>query len=213
MTKLDKIPLSDTPLRATVAFYIQGGAPWLLKSFAITDITSSTPIATFLTTAASDLSNLLADAKGDAAAQAALIQLDKPSPISTSLVAKKVLEGKIIATVSGSTLSLGRRTIKFVAKNSSHSSHPIKVRPARIRSRADKFVLEGVSFFWDVLEGTRRCELSKFVDGKRTEVGRFVAANAREREGVLLVDGNEVDRIVAALTCVAVLNRVDAFRI
>jgi hypothetical protein len=207
MVKLDKIPLAGTPLQATIAFYIQGGT--LLRSFAITDITSSTPITTFLATPLNDLGDLLADAKGDAAAQAALIQLDKPSPFSTSLTAQAA-SGETIATISGSKLSLGRCTITFAAKVSPHASHPVKVRPARIGSQADEFLLDGVPFFWGLLEGTRRLELSKVVDGKRCEVGRFVSVNTSEKEGVLLVDGNEVDRIVAALTCVTVLNRVDS---
>jgi hypothetical protein len=88
----------------------------------------------------------------------------------------------------------------------------VKLSPVSHWSRADEFIVESVPFVWDFVDGTKRCELSKVVDGTRVEVGRFVAGSHTDKVGVLVVDGREVDELLAALTCVAVVNRDDSFR-
>jgi len=205
MTRLDKIPLAETRLEPTRAFYIHGGG--LLKTFTITDITESTEVSAFLTT--TDLTHLIAKAKSDAATKAVSIQLDKPSVFSTAITARDP-SGALVATISGAVLTLGRQTITYAVGSSHH--HPIKLSPVHPASRADEFVIESVPFLWDVVDGRRRCELTKVLDGTRVEVGRFVAESPRDKSGVLLVDSREIDEILAALTCVAVLNRMDSFR-
>ena len=85
--------------------------------------------------------------------------------------------------------------------------------PAGTASRADEFVKDSVLYIWAVEDGMALCRLWRAVDGRKTEVARFVGDNKRARDGLLLVGEDEwVDWVVVGMTCVAVLNRLDSFR-
>jgi hypothetical protein len=62
-------------------------------------------------------------------------------------------------------------------------------------------------------DGGKLCKLYKAVDGKRSEVARFVGKDTRDRSGVVLIDEESVDEVVALVTLAATLNRVESFRI
>lgn len=53
--------------------------------------------------------------------------------------------------------------------------------------------------------------LFKVLDGERREVARYGQKNNREKEGVLMVDGVDVDDLVAVLTVCAMLDVRDSF--
>jgi len=139
------------------------------------------------------------------------LTLTRPSRISLSWSAVDS-SGTLVAELAGRLWSLGRQTVKFPA-GSVHSSHDIPVYPAGTAARADLFVKDSVLYIWDVEDGMTLCRLWRAVDGSKTEVARFVGANKRAKNGLLLVGEDEsVDEVVVGMTCVAVLNRLDSFR-
>ncbi|KAB5515529.1 hypothetical protein GE09DRAFT_1159879 [Coniochaeta sp. 2T2.1] len=117
---------------------------------------------------------------------------------------------------SGGLWSLGQWSLTF-PPDSSHSSHEIKPRPVGVGARADWFVKDSIPYFWDMVHvgiggGRMVYKLFNAVDGKRVEVGRFETLKARDKSGILWLDGGEVDEVVACLTVVATVNRVESFR-
>ncbi|KAJ9165551.1 hypothetical protein NKR19_g274 [Coniochaeta hoffmannii] len=117
---------------------------------------------------------------------------------------------------SGGLWSLGQWDITF-PPGSTHCTHDIKLRPVGVGARADWFVKDSVPYFWDLVHvglagGQTVYELFKGVDGKRVQVARFEALRARDRSGILWVDGDGADEAVVCVTLVATINRVESFR-
>lgn len=117
---------------------------------------------------------------------------------------------------SGGLWSLGQWSLTFPT-DSPHSSHEIKLRPVGIGARADWFVKDSIPYFWDQVHvglagGQTVYKLFKAVDGKRIEVARFESLRARDKFGVLWLDVGQVDEVVACVTLVATINRVESFR-
>ncbi|KAH8662618.1 hypothetical protein BX600DRAFT_437990 [Xylariales sp. PMI_506] len=132
----------------------------------------------------------------------------------TSRSAQPVIETAskaAVAELKGGVLSLGHWTISFPA-GSAHSSHEIAMRPAGIASRADEFVHNSVPFFWEQTRRHQLMQLFKAADGKRVEVARFIGKKPSAKDGVLLLDEDQIDRLIAVITCVAELHRVESFR-
>ncbi|KAK3318878.1 hypothetical protein B0H66DRAFT_558339 [Apodospora peruviana] len=140
-------------------------------------------------------------------------------------------EEKEIAQLAGPLLSLGRW--KFIFADATYSSHKIEMRPTGVGSRADVFVKDSLLFFWEpVAHGQRaRYVLWKGTAGEeesrqREVVGVYALVahhghghwhgesgkKRKGRRGVLVVDDSKVDKVVAVLTCVATVNRVESFR-
>ncbi|KAH7029154.1 uncharacterized protein B0I36DRAFT_363733 [Microdochium trichocladiopsis] len=156
------------------------------------------------------------------------IQIDpQTTPRSRNDVEEQDLQP--VVELSGPLMELGHWTLKFPSNDSSHSGHNIEYRPVGMSSRDDYFVKDSILYFWAVNDLTPteavsrgsqsdrgpRCSCSrlyKVVDGKRLEVARFWTKKHRDREGLFLVDDEQVDIVVAGATCVIVATRVDSFR-
>lgn len=143
-----------------------------------------------------------------------------------------VTQNMIVADLtSEGLLSFGKWTIKFPATQSSAGEETaaaeVHMRPAGAFSPTDYFVHDGVSFLWEMidLEGPgygqtqRVCRLFKATEGKRREVTRFMMERRWDKNhGVLVLQAPNsegeggVDEIVACVTCVATVHRVESFR-
>jgi hypothetical protein len=207
-----KFPVDDSkPLRPTKAFYFQEGSEFS-RHIIITDVTDDLP----------DLDNIInsvpaADAVKTAKSavifgkKAAFLEISREGSFTTAWTAKSTSSDTPVAELSSPLLTLGRWTIMF-APGSPHSHHDILLRPAGFMARADEFVKDSIPYFWDIADGRKLCVCHVANDGKRVEVARFLGHSSRGHDGLLVVDGEALDEVVAALTCVAVLNRNDSFR-
>ncbi|KAI0382795.1 hypothetical protein F5Y04DRAFT_43849 [Hypomontagnella monticulosa] len=203
----------DLQLQPTKTFFIHHeGVSGLSKTTLIYDITAIIPSQ--LDINSKELANTIhSETKTKLEKQPVALKLQRSAWYSNSM---SVRDGNdnAVASLSTSLLSFSRWTLSFPA-GSPHSTHAIEMRPTGIGTRADIFVKESVPFFWEMFNGPaggRIDKLFKVVDGKRVEVARFVAKHMRDREGALFLDEALVDEVVAGVTCVAVLNRLDSFR-
>ncbi|KAE9367304.1 hypothetical protein N431DRAFT_513597 [Stipitochalara longipes BDJ] len=149
-------------------------------------------------------------AKAKANGRKPMLELSQDTWYSRTLKATDD-SGAVVAEVSGPLLALGLWTLTFPTE-SPHSSHPIELRPAGMLRREDVFVKDSIPYIWDVLDAFALCKLYKVMDSKRVEVARYTAKHSRDSTGVLVVDGKEVDLVVAVMTWLAVLKRSDSFR-
>lgn len=123
----------------------------------------------------------------------------------------------ILAEYSSPLLAYGVTDISFPA-DSLHSSHGIKVRPLNATRRSQSFVQDSVTYAWDVNKklfpgGGGVLSLYKGVGAvKRIEIGRYQSDNGKFTPGgMLVIDAEEVDVLVAVLTLLAVLAQRDSF--
>ncbi|KAI2636506.1 hypothetical protein GGS26DRAFT_498825 [Hypomontagnella submonticulosa] len=203
----------DIQLRPTKTFFIHHeGVSGFSKSTIIHDITAIMPAD--LDINSKGLANTIhSETKANLEKLPVALKLQRSAWYSSSMDVKDGNDTPV-ASLSTSLLSFSHWTLSFPA-DSPHSTHAIEMRPTGVGTRTDIFVKESVPYFWEMFNGPaggRIDKLFKVEDGKRVEVARFVAKHMRDREGALFLDGAMVDEVVAAVTCVAVLNRLDSFR-
>jgi hypothetical protein len=123
----------------------------------------------------------------------------------------------VLAEYSSPLLAYGVTDISFPA-DSLHSSHAIKVRPLNATRRSQSFVQDSVTYAWDVNKmlfpgGGGLLSLYKGVGSvKKIEIGRYQSDNGKFTPGgVLVIDAEEVDVLVAVLTLLSVLAQRDSF--
>lgn len=123
----------------------------------------------------------------------------------------------VLAEYSSPLLAYGVTDISF-PPDSLHSSHAIKVRPLNATRRSQSFVQDSVTYAWDVNKklfpgGGGVLSLYKGVGAvKKIEIGRYQSDNGKFTPGgVLVLDAEEVDVLVAVLTLLAVLAQRDSF--
>lgn len=123
----------------------------------------------------------------------------------------------VLAESSSPILAFGVTNIVF-PPNSLHSSHPITVRPTNATRRSQSFVHDSVSYAWDVNKtlfpgGGGVLSLYKGVGStSKIEIGRYQSDNGKVIPGgVMVIDSDEVDVLIAVLTLLAVLSQRDSF--
>lgn len=200
------IDISAT-LKATTAVYIKEGNEFTL-TITITKVTDI--LFNQLDGSNAAVAALITKASSIASSSTPSLKLTRAGRLSSHWTATDAY-GTIVAELSCPLVSLGRWTIKFPAE-STHSSHDILMCPAGMAARADEFVKDSVLYFWDILDGRKLCKLYRATGGKRTEIARFVGPHARARDGVLFMDGEQLNEVVVGLSCVAMLNRSESFR-
>ncbi|KAI0842032.1 hypothetical protein F5Y06DRAFT_258857 [Hypoxylon sp. FL0890] len=108
-------------------------------------------------------------------------------------------------------VSFGSSTVRF-PPGSKHSRHEIELAPVggsgTDASKHEAFVRHSIPYFWDMTRG-RVGILYKCLNQKRVEVGK-VAGYGFDKDAVLVLNGNEVDDVVAISTCIILLNGRDA---
>ncbi|KAI1810256.1 hypothetical protein GGS20DRAFT_210582 [Poronia punctata] len=95
---------------------------------------------------------------------------------------------------------------------SEHSRHEIEMWPVGDKgndeAKHEAFVRHSIPYFWD-MTGGRVGILYKGLNQQRVEVGR-VAGFGFDKDAVLVLNGDEIDEVVAISTCVILLNGRDA---
>lgn len=125
----------------------------------------------------------------------------------------------VLADYSSPLLAYGVTNISFPA-GSLHSSHPITVRPINATRRSQAFVQDSVSYVWDVNRtlfpgGGGVLSLYKGIGArKKIEIGRYQSDDGTFIPGgVLVIDAEEVDVLVAVLTLLSVLSQRESFAV
>ncbi|KAI0102185.1 hypothetical protein GGR51DRAFT_298094 [Nemania sp. FL0031] len=108
-------------------------------------------------------------------------------------------------------ISFDDSTVAF-PKGSQHSSKKITMSPVGDgrdeKKKHEAFVKNSIPYFWDMTRG-RVGILYKCWNQKRVEIGR-VAGFGFDKDAVLVLNGNELDDVVALSTCIILLNGRDA---
>ncbi|KAI0383865.1 hypothetical protein F5Y04DRAFT_22810 [Hypomontagnella monticulosa] len=119
--------------------------------------------------------------------------------------------GEKVADLNITFISFDSSSVRF-PKGSEHCRHEIELRPVGGRgfddSKHEAFVRHSIPYFWDMTHG-RVGILYKCLNQKRVEVGR-VAGFGFDKDAVLVLNGEEVDDVVAITTCIILLNGRDA---
>ncbi|KAI0200179.1 hypothetical protein F4808DRAFT_171208 [Astrocystis sublimbata] len=108
-------------------------------------------------------------------------------------------------------VSFDNSTVKFPT-GSEHSRHHIEMWPVddvgKDDAKHEAFVRHSIPYFWDMTNG-RQGILYKCLNQQRVEVGR-VAGFGFDKDAVMVLNGKEIDDVVAVSTCVILLNGRDA---
>jgi len=110
------------------------------------------------------------------------------------------------AVASLHTSLWGIKTISFTTG----PSHAIEMQAVAVGRKDEAFAVESVPYFWTTDSATRHV-LTRVAGPKRVVVGEYAARRGYGRTGVLRVESEGVDEVVAVATCLALLNRVDSF--
>ncbi|KAI0394031.1 hypothetical protein F5Y17DRAFT_278338 [Xylariaceae sp. FL0594] len=124
---------------------------------------------------------------------------------------KDCASGNKLCDLNMTFISFDSSSIRF-PPGSPHSRHEIELWPVGDKGRDDAkheaFVRHSIPYFWDMTRG-RVGILYKCLNQQRVEVGR-VAGFGFDKDAVLVINGDEVDDVVAIATCVVLLNGRDA---
>ncbi|KAI0164834.1 hypothetical protein GGR57DRAFT_213796 [Xylariaceae sp. FL1272] len=120
-------------------------------------------------------------------------------------------QGEKVCDLNITFVSFDNSTIRF-PPGSKHSRHTIELCPVDESTAQDKkheaFVRHSIPYFWDMTQG-RIGILYKCLNQQRVEVGR-VAGFGFDKDAVVVLNGDEVDELVAISTCIVLLNGRDA---
>lgn len=120
-------------------------------------------------------------------------------------------QGNKLCDLNITFVSFDNSTVKFPA-GSPHSRHHIEMYPVDDNGNDEKkheaFVKNSIPYFWDMTRG-RVGILYKCLNQQRVEIGR-VAGFGFDKDAVLVLNGNELDDVVALSTCIILLNGRDA---
>lgn len=117
--------------------------------------------------------------------------------------------GEKLCDLNITFISFDSSTVKF-PKDSPHSRHPIEMCP--VGNGADEkheaFVKNSIPYFWDMTSGQFGV-LYKCLNQKRVEIAK-VCGYGFAKDAVLVLDGRELDDVVALATVIILLNGRDA---
>ncbi|KAI0910568.1 hypothetical protein F4824DRAFT_494957 [Ustulina deusta] len=120
-------------------------------------------------------------------------------------------QGEKLCDLNITFISFDCSTVKFPA-GSAHSRHAIEMCPVGDRgndeAKHEAFVKNSIPYFWDMTRG-RVGILYKCLNQTRVEIAR-VAGFGFDKDAVLVLNGNELDDVVALSTCIILLNGRDA---
>ncbi|KAI0465771.1 hypothetical protein F4859DRAFT_507789 [Xylaria cf. heliscus] len=121
-------------------------------------------------------------------------------------------QGNKLCDLNITFVSFDNSTIKF-PPGSPHSRHHVEMFPvdeaaANDGAKHEAFVRHSIPYFWD-MTGGRVGVLYKCLNQHRVEIAR-VAGFGFDKDAVLVLNGNELDDVVAVSTCIILLNGRDA---
>jgi hypothetical protein len=119
--------------------------------------------------------------------------------------------GASLATWTLALLSAGTSELAFPA-GSPHSSHPITMRPVKGFMVQERFVVDSAELAWKIERGANvfdvRYKLVRTAAGHARVVARYAhPPGSMYRGGILSVDENEVDIVVALVTCCVMIKK------
>ncbi|KAI0528509.1 hypothetical protein GGR58DRAFT_296665 [Xylaria digitata] len=120
-------------------------------------------------------------------------------------------QGNKLCDLNITFISFDSSTVKFPA-GSPHSRHAIEMYPVgdtgNDEAKHEAFVKNSIPYFWDMTRG-RVGILYKCLNQQRVEIAR-VAGFGFDKDAVLVLNGDELDDVVALSTCIILLNGRDA---
>ncbi|KAI1359143.1 hypothetical protein F5Y08DRAFT_87477 [Xylaria arbuscula] len=120
-------------------------------------------------------------------------------------------QGNKLCDLNITFVSFDNSTVKFPL-GSSHSRHAIEMFPVddngNDEQKHEAFVKNSIPYFWDMTRG-RVGILYKCLNQQRVEIAR-VAGFGFDKDAVLVLNGDELDDVVAVSTCIILLNGRDA---
>jgi hypothetical protein len=130
---------------------------------------------------------------------------------SSSHVAVVDATGAKVAEWYSPAMSYGDTTVTF-PEDSTHSDHPLSLKALKLTQRAQSFVKDSITYVWVAEKRFKSGSLTlyKASASKKVEVARYQSESGSfVTGGPLVVVTNEVDEVVALLTCLAVLSQRD----
>ncbi|KAI0523747.1 hypothetical protein F5B22DRAFT_591826 [Xylaria bambusicola] len=120
-------------------------------------------------------------------------------------------QGQKLCDLNITFVSFDNSTVKF-PPGSQHSRHHIEMYPVddngNDEAKHEAFVKNSIPYFWDMTRG-RVGILYKCLNQQRVEIAR-VAGFGFDKDAVLVLNGDELDDVVAVSTCIILLNGRDA---
>ncbi|GAW20643.1 hypothetical protein ANO14919_101510 [Xylariales sp. No.14919] len=120
-------------------------------------------------------------------------------------------QGNKLCDLNITFISFDCSVVKF-PPGSKHSRHHIEMYPVGDKgndeAKHEAFVRHSIPYFWDMTRG-RVGILYKCLNQTRVEIAR-VAGFGFDKDAVLVLNGDELDDVVALSTCIILLNGRDA---
>ncbi|KAI1639476.1 hypothetical protein F4809DRAFT_595398 [Biscogniauxia mediterranea] len=122
--------------------------------------------------------------------------------------------GERLCDLNMTFVSFDSSRVRFPA-GSPHSRHDVEMCPVGGRAadgapKHEAFVKNSIPYFWDMTaSGGRVGVLYKSLNQTRVEIAR-VAGLGFDKDAVLVLDGRQLDDLVALTTCIVLLNGRDA---
>ncbi|KAI8632367.1 hypothetical protein F5Y19DRAFT_472395 [Xylariaceae sp. FL1651] len=208
---------TDVELRPTRTFYLKGAIHFKTNA-QIYDLTGR------LRQPWNDFSHAFLDEAGQVAQKLAGEGGSSPPTYEVSSCGNMMRTIKTMSDGRGNRLcdlnitfvSFGSSSVRFPA-GSPHSRHEIELCPVddgvgafhQKEARHEAFVKNSIPYFWDMTHGGRVGVLYKCLNQKRVEIAR-VAGYGFDKDAVLVLNGEELDDVVAVSTCIILLNGRDA---
>jgi len=126
---------------------------------------------------------------------------------------KDAQSGENLADLNMTFVSFGSSSVRF-PKDSPHSPRDIELLAVNEQdalkeiNKHEGFIWRSIPFFWDFTNGPDP-KLYKGISQKRVEVAR-VSAYGFQKNAILVIDGDEIDDVVAVTTCIIFLNGREA---
>ena len=136
------------------------------------------------------------------------LTISKSNFWGTELAVHEPPAGATIVEWKGSARAHGPSRFTFPA-DSSHSTHPIELKPSKFWTKNEQFVQDSITYSWefDSNFSQRKLTLYKCMGVERVVVAKYCGMATFKTGGILLLDSEEVDEIIAVITCCAMLRK------
>jgi hypothetical protein len=131
-----------------------------------------------------------------------------PRWYSKNFVVEKGSDKSQIAHWKGGMFSTSSNTLTFPL-DSPHSSHPITIEPESTWKFREQFVKDSVIYQWkpDNVLTARKFTMFKIIGDQKQAVGRYLEEWSIKYGGILVLNSDEIDEVVAVLSIVSILRK------
>ncbi|KAI1866578.1 hypothetical protein JX265_007879 [Neoarthrinium moseri] len=126
-----------------------------------------------------------------------------------TLKTMKNSKGDKVCDLNMTFVSFDNSSVRFPS-GSEHCRHEIELAPVGDgkTEKHECFIRHSIPYFWDMTNGEYGT-LYKCINQKQVEIG-MVTGFGFKKDAVMVLDGDELDEVVALSTCVMLLNGRDA---